>query len=204
MVYPAVKHSEYHHYLEVSYWSGVIEMRKIEQTPQQQQVFKIVSSLSALLVVIVAVYFKDQMSRFSQWGYIGVFIVSLIGNATILMPLPILVTVGAIGVSLNPFVVGAIASLGAALGESVGYFLGLAGSIVVQKTDKYDKAMAYIRKYGFWGIFLLASFPNPLFDLSGIIAGATGMKYKQFFIAAWAGTCIKYTLISVIGYRLFS
>lgn len=179
-------------------------MRVTEKTPERQQLLKIVSSLSALLIIIAAVYFKDQISQFSQWGYVGIFFVSLVGNATILMPLPILMTVGAIGVSLNPLVVGMIASLGAALGESVGYFLGLAGSIVVQKSDKYDKAKAYIHKYGFFGIFLLASFPNPLFDLSGIIAGAAGISYKQFFMAAWAGTFIKYTLISVIGYQLFS
>lgn len=175
-----------------------------EEPLKERKIFKVISSLVALIVIVLAVYFKDQISQFSQWGYAGIFLVSLIGNATILMPLPILVTVGAIGVSLNPFMVGAIASLGAALGESVGYFLGLAGSIVIQKSDKYDKAKAYINKYGFWGIFLLASFPNPLFDLSGIIAGAAGISYKQFFIAAWAGTFIKYTLISVIGYRLFS
>jgi membrane protein DedA with SNARE-associated domain len=203
VVLAIVKHRQLHHYLEVPTRGGHFTMRITEPTPKQQQVLKVVSGLVALGTIILAISFKDQISEFGEWGYAGIFIVSLIGNATIFMPLPILLTIGAMGAVLNPLLVGVIASLGAVIGESFGYFLGLAGSVVIQKSAKYEKVKVYIKKYGVWGVFVLASFPNPLFDLAGILAGATGITYKQFFVASWAGIFIKYTLISVIGYRLF-
>lgn len=179
-----------------------MKIRAPSQSTQQK--IKFFSACIAGLTVILVVKFKDSIVQFSQWGYLGIFLISAIGNATVFMPLPILVTIGAMGAPLNPFLVGLIASFGAAIGESVGYFLGLAGGVVLEKTNHFQNAKQIIAKYGVWGVFILASFPNPLFDIAGILAGATNISFPRFFIAAWAGTFLKFTLISVVGYQLLT
>ena len=46
------------------------------------------------------------------------------------------------------------------------------------------------RRHGFWGIFLLAAWPNALFDLCGICCGHFLMPFWQFFGATLAGKAI--------------
>ena len=45
-------------------------------------------------------------------------------------------------------------------------------------------------RHGFWGIFLLAAWPNALFDLCGICCGHFLMPFWQFFGATLAGKAI--------------
>ena len=47
-----------------------------------------------------------------------------------------------------------------------------------------------LRRHGFWGIFLLAAWPNALFDLCGICCGHFLMPFWQFFGATLAGKAI--------------
>ena len=162
--------------------------------------YKILSTVLALGISLVVFLLKDQIGLFRHFGYLGIFVVSFIGNATILLPAPVLFTVAVLGSALSPVFVGITASLGAALGESVGYFLGVGGSVLIEKSTRYHRVKSYIDKYGVWALFILAALPNPLFDLAGLMAGALGISYRQFFHAAWAGTFLKYTLVSFIGY----
>lgn len=166
--------------------------------------FKLLISVIAILITVGIIRYRNIIGEFQQWGYIGVFVASLIGNATILMPVPIIMTIGAMGSTLNPLIVGLCASLGAAFGESIGYSLGLAGNIIVEKSDMYERAKKHIEQYGVWAIFALAVVPNPLFDLAGIMAGTMGISYRQFFVAVWAGAFLKYTIASAIGFGLLA
>ncbi|MFC1653428.1 DedA family protein [Patescibacteria group bacterium] len=169
---------------------------------KSQKKYKLLSTILAIAISIAIIFSRDYIHQFKNYGYMGIFIISLIGNATLFLPTPVLITTAALGAALNPIMVGLIASLGAALGESVGYFVGLGGNIVVEKSDTYKKIKNQIDKYGYWGIVFLASIPNPLFDLAGIMSGALGITYFQFFFATWMGSFIKYTLTSTFGLTL--
>ena len=46
------------------------------------------------------------------------------------------------------------------------------------------------RRHGFWGIFLLAAWPNALFDLCGICCGHFLMPFWQFFGATFCGKAL--------------
>lgn len=49
-----------------------------------------------------------------------------------------------------------------------------------------------IQKLGFFGIFLFASVPNPLFDLAGITCGHFKIPFTTFFGATFLGkACVK-------------
>jgi hypothetical protein len=47
--------------------------------------------------------------------------------------------------------------------------------------------LGFIRRHGFWGILLLAAYPNAAFDLCGICCGHFLMPFWQFFGATLLG-----------------
>lgn len=59
--------------------------------------------------------------------------------------------------------------------------------------------LSFIQNHGFWGILLLAAYPNAAFDLCGICCGAFQMPFWEFFGA----TLIGKALIKVGGQSAF-
>ena len=49
---------------------------------------------------------------------------------------------------------------------------------------------ALVCRHGFWGIFLLAAWPNALFDLCGICCGHFLMPFWEFIGATMAGKAL--------------
>ena len=66
----------------------------------------------------------DIVGLVHTFGYLGVFLASLIGSATIILPVPSFALVIAAGSQLDPLWVGVISGTGAAIGELTGYGLG--------------------------------------------------------------------------------
>ena len=54
------------------------------------------------------------------------------------------------------------------------------------------KAMMFgsVQRFGFWAIFALASFPNPLFDLVGLTCGHFGVHFYTFATATFLGKAV--------------
>lgn len=136
------------------------------------------------------------------WGYLGIFLVNLIGSATIIFPIPAFLVVFLFGAVLNPWLVGISAALGAVLGELTGYAVGLGGKKVIEK--KYEhllkKANEWMEKYkAFFIITLFAATPLPD-DVIGIICGAIKYDLKKFFLASLTGKLIMNISLAFGGY----
>ncbi len=90
------------------------------------------------------------------YGYGGVFLITMLGAATLFIPGPTMVATFVIGSLLNPLIVALVAGLGSAIGESTGYAAGYASRSLI--TAKERKNTWYVRiKYSYFK-FLLASF----------------------------------------------
>jgi membrane protein YqaA with SNARE-associated domain len=150
-------------------------------------------------ISLLAFAFRDDVAGFSRYGYPGIFVITLLANATVLIPAPGLAFVFAMGSVFNPLGVALAASTGAALGEMTGYLAGFSGQALIEKIEAYERVLPYIRKYDMLAIIALASIPNPLFDLVGIAAGALKMPIWKFLLAAWIGQLIKMTAIAYAG-----
>ncbi|KAI3384159.1 hypothetical protein SNEBB_008193 [Seison nebaliae] len=62
-----------------------------------------------------------------------------------------------------------------------------------------------VQKLGFWGILIFASFPNPFFDLAGVICGTNKVKFSTFFLATFIGkACIKVLIQVSVVILMFS
>ena len=75
-------------------------------------------------------------------GYLGTFVVSFIGNATVLFPFPYFGVPFALGgllvpdassFAFDPWIVGLISGVGAAIGEMTGYAIGYAGGHLIDE-----------------------------------------------------------------------
>ncbi len=158
--------------------------------------------LSLLIVIGLSAFIfsiRNQVKEFSIYGYPGIFLIALLSNATVLLPVPGLALVFAMGGIFHPLGVALAAGTGGAIGEFSGYMAGFSGQAVVKRIDTYKRITPWIDKYGTLAILLLASVPNPFFDLAGIAAGAAKIPVKNFFLACWVGQLIKASFFSYAG-----
>jgi len=163
----------------------------------------------ALLMTAFAVaffYFGADTSNLRAWGYAGVFLITLVGSASILLPSPAMASVFGGGALLEDFLgvpaflwVGLVAGIGEALGELSGYVAGYGGRIVFENRPEYQRVHGWMERHGTVSMFLLSIFPNPLFDVAGVAAGVVKMPLRRFFLAVLAGKVIKDTYLAAVG-----
>ncbi len=148
----------------------------------------------------------------SNAGPIGIFLLSVITNASILFPIPILeivlFTCGQInffGLGIfSPIVFGCAAGLGAGIGELSGYFLGRGGRKILKKFNAKQAEEIFmfgkkLESKGFFALIFFAFFPFP-FDLVGIAAGLIKFKIHLFMIGCAIGKSVRYSIIAYAGY----
>ncbi|XP_010522303.1 PREDICTED: vacuole membrane protein KMS2 [Tarenaya hassleriana] len=107
--------------------------------------------------------------------------------------------------------------LGTALGELPPYFISRAASISGEKMEELDTSssedsgfvatrlnrikcwlLSHSQYLNFFTILVLASVPNPLFDLAGIMCGQFGKSFWEFFLATLIGKAIIKTHIQTV------
>ena len=155
----------------------------------------------AVFIIAVSFYFSANIQQFKEFGYVGVFLISLLSSATIFIPAPGWAVVVAMGRVFDPYVVGIIAGIGGGLGEITGYGFGAGASQVVKKhlDGTLGKYKNLIRKYDLLAIGALAFIPNPLFDVAGLAAGSMGIDWKRFIFACIIGRILRYVLLAYVG-----
>jgi uncharacterized membrane protein YdjX (TVP38/TMEM64 family) len=159
----------------------------------------IIAALVSLAITALVVVSATDLRRLAGLGYLGVFAISIISNATVVFPVPGIAVVFASGGVLNPLLVALIAGIGEPIGELSGYLAGYAGSAVVEDRQRFERLRAFMERRGFLTLLVLASIPNPLFDLAGITAGMLRVPIWRFLLACWIGKTIKSLAIAYLG-----
>jgi membrane protein YqaA with SNARE-associated domain len=166
-----------------------------DQAPRTTRPVQILLLLLAVGISLAIVWFTNQyqaeLRNLGNAGYIGLFLISLIGNATLIIPAPVFVVACAAGLVYGPIGVGLVAGLGSALGELTGYMAGAGGKAFIPQGRRYEQLTRFMQRHGMLTIFLLGAIPNPVFDVGGLVAGALRMKVWKFVLAAWAGKAIR-------------
>jgi membrane protein YqaA with SNARE-associated domain len=163
-----------------------------------------VLALIGVVVLIVALFiFRDQVKKLEDYGYIGIFLISIAANATIIIPLPGVAFTTAMGAIFNPIGVAVAAGLGAALGELTGYMAGFGGQAIVERVALYEKLTTWMKAHqnlAYGAITLLAFIPNPLFDIAGMASGALKLPLWKFLLACAIGKILKMLMFAYAGY----
>jgi membrane protein YqaA with SNARE-associated domain len=162
-------------------------------------VIRLVVFVFVISLTVTLFLFQEQIKNLGAYGYPGIFFLSILANATVIIPLPGVLLTAAMAVILNPFWVAIAAGSGAALGELSGYLAGFSGQAVVERADRQERLVNWMRKYGDITIVVLAFIPNPAFDMAGITAGALKMPVLRFLLWVWIGKLAKMMLIAYGG-----
>jgi membrane protein YqaA with SNARE-associated domain len=169
-------------------------------TPERRTTILRILSLLAVVAISVWIFsIRDKASELAAFGYPGIFIISILANATVILPAPGVAVVFAMGGIFNPLIVGIVAGVGSAIGELSGYMAGYSGQAVVERGKIYDRIHPFITKYGAATIFVLAAIPNPFFDFGGIAAGALKMPVRTFLTWCILGKIVKMLLFAYAG-----
>ena len=161
--------------------------------------------LVALAIGITVVLLSDQIAALGDLGYIGAFLVSLMGSATILVPVPSWAVVVGLAKTLDPVVLGLAAGIGSSIGELTAYIFGNGvASLLEERKKDFERHKEWIRKNDFWAIFVLSFLPNPFFDVAGLAAGAAKVHWLRFVAFCAVGRVLRFILFGYAGYLVFN
>ena len=163
---------------------------------------KVISLSTILLVIAITValfLFSDTVAEFKELGYLGAFLISLVANATIILPMPGLLLLVALGTIFNSILVGLLGAVGGAIGELTGYIMGRSGRRLVGGEKIYYRAESWMRKRGFLTIFLFSLLPFLPLDLAGMLAGVLRYSLWKFLLACFLGKAVLYVIIIQTG-----
>lgn len=159
--------------------------------------------ISTILIVVgitaTIFVFRDRVEDFRTYGYLGAFLISLVTSATIILPVPGILLIAALGGVYNPVMLGLAAGAGSAIGEITGYMAGYSGQVVIKDSKTYLRLEQWMRRRGAIVIFLLAFVPNPLFDLAGATAGALRFPLWKFLLVCFLGKTPRNMLVAFAG-----
>lgn len=154
-------------------------------------------------------FFDIDVARLNAYGYVGLFAVTLISAASIVLPMPGAAAIAGAGALLNPILgipvpilVALVASPAETLGESTGYAAGYGGRVFFQEHRHYPRVRAWMEKRGVWTMFVLSAVPNPLVDVAGVAAGAVRMPLAHFYMSVLPGKLIKNVYLAAGGLAL--
>ncbi len=146
-------------------------------------------------IAIIATYIDIEQLR--RYGYPGVFLASLLANATIALPVPgVAVTIGAAVALPNEWwLIALVGAVGEALGESTAYLAGYGGSAIIENRQMYQRLLRWMERHGMATVFAFSVVPNPFVDLAGLTAGASKYPFYKFILACWLGKSVKTLII---------
>jgi membrane protein YqaA with SNARE-associated domain len=176
-----------------------------------------VGALGIILTVGLAVaiiFFWDDVQKVGGYGYLGAFIISVLGGATYIAPVPMTPVIFSLGTVLKPsfapYLGPVFVGVAAGLGESIGgltiYMTGYGGgtALVSAKHRRiqtiYSRVLRWVEKRGALVLFLLSATLNPFFYPAGLAAGALRFGIKKYFFICLAGKTIKGMTVAFAGY----
>ena len=169
-------------------------------SPERRLVLtRLVILIVVILLSVVIFSIRERAEELALYGYPGIFLLSFLAYATVLLPAPGVAVVFTMGAVFNPVGVALAAGAGAALGEISGYMAGFSGQVVVEGTATYARLERWMRRNGPLTVFFLSAIPNPFFDLAGVAAGALKMPVPRFLFWCWIGETIKMMFFAFAG-----
>ncbi len=138
-------------------------------------------------------FFNGLSQLLLQYSYFGVFLLSFIGTASIIIPVPYTLIIFTLSMSgqWNSTLLIIAGGLGSALGELTGYALGYFGRRII--SEERQRKMTYLvrvfDRYGPLAIFVFALTPLPD-DLLFIPLGIMKYKFYKAFIPSLIGKLV--------------
>ena len=176
-------------------------------SPKTAYILGIVGVVVTLFMAIAVVYYWEWVRALEGYGYLGAFLISILGGATIIVPVPMLAVVFALGgVMKYTWLVGAAAGLGETVGALTIYMTGYGSGAAFYNSRHgkiqaaFERLMKLMEQRGSLTLFLLSSVINPFFYPAALAAGALRFGVRRYFLICWGGKTIKGMTVAYVGY----
>ncbi len=211
-----------------------MEVTQLEQErPKGNWRVYLIGSLSFLLTALLAiaiVYFWEEMQHVKGYGYVGCFLISILGGITII-PVPSLLVIFTLGHVLNPVYVGLVSGVGEALGGITVYLTGAGVGTIWSKLWSKGQTFEYQPGRGYdivrlvqskfwsrgesfynrlvdwvggrgasWVVFITSAIIVVPFYFAGLAAGSLRMGLLRFLLISWAGKTVRGLMVAYAGH----
>ncbi len=173
----------------------------------------ILAILGVILTIAMAaaiIIWDEQVIAMQEYGYVGAFLISILGGATVIIPVPMLAIVFALGgVMPFPWLVALSAALGELVGALIIYMTGqgagraIGGSRHGRVQKAYDKMLGLMERRGAITLFVVTSVVNPFFYPAAFACGALRFGLKKYITIVLIGKIIKCMTIVYLGKGIF-
>ena len=155
-----------------------------------------------LISCVAIVYYWDYIAQLQGYGYLGIFIISLLATSIMVLPIPHAALVFTLGGVLNPALVGVTSGLGASIGAMTIYLTGYGGHSLFRNSNDaiYSWLVKWIQRRGSVAVFIMSAVFNPLFIPMTITLGILRFRLWKFFLLCWAGQTVKSLTLAYCGY----
>ena len=178
---------------------------------------------------VVIVYYWQEISRFQNYGYLGLLIIGLLTGFSLPLPVPYMVVTFVFGGLLHPALVGASCGLGLGIGGTLLYLTGRGGrkffpwsnvfafadnssneappssriSRLISRLLRWGRVPRILdiaKRRGSLVVFLMSAAINPFFVPMAIGMGTIRFRAWKFFLMCWAGQTVKSIGIAYAGF----
>lgn len=163
--------------------------------------------IATILMAVGVVVWNEEIRELQQFGYVGAFVISVLGGATIIIPVPALAVVFTLGgVMEHAWLVGIAAALGELVGALTIYMTGHGAGRAISNSKHgkiqraYEKLLGMMERRGPIILFIVASVINPFFYPAALAAGALRFGIWKYTIIVFAGKIIKCMTVVYAGY----
>ena len=163
-----------------------------------------------IILALLNINFGQWLANTVKWFYIefgdigiylGIFLISIFGNFTIIFPVPYvvaLIVISAVNPGVNPILIGIVAGLGASIGEISAWLIGRSSKEFIGDSKSMNRMKSYVEKG--WApvlIFIFAATPLPD-DAFLIVLGLAQYSIVKTLIYCFAGKFILCFLCSAL------
>ena len=178
---------------------------------------------------VVIIYNWQAISRFQNYGYVGLVIIGLLTGFSLPLPVPYMVVTFILGGLLHPALVGVSCGLGLGIGGTLLYLTGRGGRKFFPMSDVFafannpsddalpssrisrlltrllrwariPRIMEIAKRRGSLVVFLMSAAINPFFVPMAIGMGTLRFRWWKFFLMCWAGQTVKSIGIAYAGF----
>lgn len=182
-------------------------MKEEVKVGKRGYVLGITGIVLTIAMAVVVVLYWEVVRALEGYGYLGNFAISLLGGATVIVPVPMLAVQFALGGVLNPVFVGLSSGLGETVGALIIYMTGYGGVtpfVNVEGGGKFQKAymrlMGLMERRGSLTLFVLSAIVNPFFYPAALAAGALRFGVRRYFLICLMGKTVKGFTVAYVGY----
>ncbi len=178
-----------------------------KDSPRTAYILGTVGIALTVLTAVAVVYFWQYVRQLEAYGVLGAFVISILGGATIIIPVPMLAVIFALGgVAKHTWLIGIAAGLGETVGALTIYMTGRGWSSALypgrpgKLQIAYERMMRLMERRGSLALFFLSAVLNPFFYPAALAAGALRLGIRKYFVICWAGKTIKGMTVAYAGF----